>query len=126
MSRNKAVKELVDHNNRIVTSPSNIEAEAIDRLLSALIEAKAANTASKAEKIMKLVKDLDVVFFGGVLWGHIQVSWSGSATLPYHKGKAVLGWVVGDVFREEREVNVLYQAFAVHKLQPGPLQDQPQ
>ena len=97
VSRDQAVQELVNHNDRIVSSPTNIEAEANDRLVSALKKAKAANTASKVEKILKLVKDLDVVFFGGVLWGHIQVSWGSPAAFRCAKGKAILGWVVGDV-----------------------------
>lgn len=97
VSRDQAVQELVNHNDRIVSSPSNIEAEAIDRLVSALIKAKAATTTSKVEKIMKLVKDLDVVFFGGVLWGHIQVSWGGPAAFRSAKGTVILGWVVGEV-----------------------------
>ena len=96
VSRDQAVQELVDHNDRIVSSPSTVEAEAINRLVSALIKAKAANTASRVEKIVKLVEDLDVVFFGGVLWGHIQVSWGGPAAFRCSKGKVILGWVVGD------------------------------
>lgn len=119
MSRDQAVKELVDHNDRIVSYPANAEAEAIDRLVSALIKAKAANTASRVENIVKLVKDLDVVFFGGVLWGHIQVSWGGPALSAFRcaKGKVVLGWVVGEVLRKDREVNVLYQHFSIHRLE---------
>ena len=119
MSRDQAVQELVNHNDRIVSSPSNIEAEAIDRLVSALLKAKAANTASKVEKIVKLVEDLDVVFFGGVLWGHIQVSWGGPAAFRCAEGKVILGWVVGDVLREKREVNVLIRTSRYTGLGPG-------
>ena len=73
----QAVQELVNHNDRVISSPSRIEAEAIRRLLSALKRARTGSPNSKAENIVDLVKDLDVVFFGGVLWGHIDVSWSG-------------------------------------------------
>ena len=123
MSRDQALKELVDHNDRIVSYPSNAEAEAIDRLVSALIKAKAANTTSRVEKIVKLVKDLDAVFFGGVLWGHIQVSWGGPAAFRCARGQVVLGWVVGEVLREEREVNVLHQHFSIQRLEPRSMRD---
>ena len=126
VSRDQAVQELINHNDRIVSSPSNVEAEAIDRLVSALIKAKAANTNSRVEKIVKLVKELDIVFFGGVLWGHIQVSWGGPAAFQCAKGKIMLGWVVGDILREDREVNVLYQDFAIYNRGPGTMRDSPQ
>lgn len=75
VSMDQAVQEVVNHNDRISSSPSEIEAKAIRRLSSALRNAKAGSPNSKAENIVDLVKDLDVVFFGGVLWGHIDVSW---------------------------------------------------
>ena len=92
MSRDQAVQEVVNHNERALRSPSNVEAEATDRLVSAPIKAKAANTESRVVKIVELVKDLDIVFFGGVLWGHIQVSWGGPATFRWAAGKLILGY----------------------------------
>ena len=77
VSMDQAVQEVINHNDRMISSPSDIEAEAIRRLLAALKRAKAGSHNSKAENIVDLVKDLDVVFFGGVLWGHIEVSWGG-------------------------------------------------
>lgn len=128
VSRDQAVQEVVDHNERALRSPSNVEAEAIDRLVSALIKAKAANTESRVVKIVELVKDLDTIFFGGALWGHIQVSWGGPATFRGGAGKVILGWVVGDILREEREVNVFFllQDYAIHNFGPGSLRDPPQ
>ena len=127
MSRDQAVQEVVNHNERALRSPSNVEAEATDRLVSALVKAKAANTESRVVKIVELVKDLDIVFFGGVLWGHIQVSWGCPATFRWGAGKLILGWVVGAILREEREVNVFSpQVYAIHKFGPGPPRDPPQ
>ena len=77
VSLDQAVQEVVNHNDRMISSPSDTEAEAIRRLFSALENAKNGSPNSKAENIVDLVKDLDVVFYGGVLWGHIDVSWGG-------------------------------------------------
>ena len=127
VSQDQAVQEVVNHNERALRSPSNVEAEAADRLVSALIKAKAANTESRVVKIVELVKDLDIVFFGGVLWGHIEVSWGGPATFRWGAGQLILGWVLGDILRERTEVNVfLFQVYATHKSGPGPLRDPPQ
>ena len=76
VSLDRAVQELVNHNDRMLSTPSELEADAIRRLLSVVKKTKAGNSDSKAaKKIVKLIKDLDVVFFGGVLLGHIDVSW---------------------------------------------------
>ena len=80
MSMDQAVQELVNHNDRMLSSPSDKEAEAIRQLLSVLKKTKAGRLDSKAENIVDLVKDLDVVFFGGVLFGHIDVSWGSPGT----------------------------------------------
>ena len=84
VSMDQAVQEVVNHNDRISSSPSETEAKAIRRLSSALRNAKAGSPNSKAENIVDLVKDLDVVFFGGVLWGHIDVSWGGQGAFWNH------------------------------------------
>ena len=126
VSRDQAVQEVVNHNERALRSPSNVEAEAADRLVSALIKAKAANTESRVVKIVELVKDLDIVFFGGVLWGHIEVSWGGPATFRWGAGQLILGCVVGDILRGGRLMCLFFQVYAIHKFGPGPLRDPPQ
>ena len=120
VSRDQAVQDVVNHNERVLRSPSNVEVEAIDRLLSALLKAKAANTESRVVKILELVKDLDIVFFRGVLWGHIQVSWGGPATFRWGAGQLILGWVVGDILREGREVNVFSSLRFTRYVKSGP------
>ena len=75
MSPDQAVQELVNHNDRVISSPSDKEVEAIRRLHSAVGKARAGNADSGAEIVLRLVKDFDVVFYGGVLSGHIDVCW---------------------------------------------------
>ena len=77
MSPDQAVQEVVNHNDRMISSPSKKEAEAVRRLHSAVEKAAAGSPDGRAEKIVKLVKDLDVVFYGGFLLGHIDVFWGG-------------------------------------------------
>ncbi len=91
VSRDQAIQDLVNHHNRMISSPSELEAAAIRRLHSAVKKAK-------AENIVKLVKDLDVVFFGGVLLGHIDVSWGGPVAFRSYNKDAndILGSVICD------------------------------
>lgn len=84
VSRDQAVQDVVDHNDRMISSTSDIEAKTIRRLFSAMHRAKTGSPNSKTENIVDLVKYLDVVFFGGVLWGHIDVSWGNSGTFRHH------------------------------------------
>ena len=77
MSWMQAILDVVNHNNRMINQPSVKEAKAIGRLSSAVNKAWAGVPHSGAENIVDLVKDLDVVFYGHVLWGHIDVSWGG-------------------------------------------------
>lgn len=77
VSPEQAVQEVVNHNHRMITSPSKKEAEAVRRLHSAVEKAAAGNPGGRAEKIVRFVEDLDVVFYGGRLLGHIDVSWGG-------------------------------------------------
>ena len=73
----KAVLDVDMHNGRMINQPSVKEAKAIDRLSYAVYNARAKVPHCGAEMIMDLVKDLDIVFYGRVLWGHINVSWGG-------------------------------------------------
>ncbi|KAK0511328.1 hypothetical protein JMJ35_005901 [Cladonia borealis] len=77
VSWKQAIQDVVKHNNRMIKHPSAKEVKAIARLSSAVSEAWAGVPHSGAETIVNLVKDLDVVFYGHVLWRHIDVSWGG-------------------------------------------------
>ena len=92
VSPEEAVQEVVNHNHWMITSPSKKEAEAVRRLHSAVEKAAAGNPGGRAEKIVKLVEDLDVVFYGGRLLGHIDVSLGGQMAFWAIGGNAKHAW----------------------------------
>ena len=84
LSPDEAVQELVNHNNRIMRSPTKKELKAISRLTAAVDVAKTENRDGMVEHIVDLVNDLDVVFFGGFLSAHIEVVWGDPTDFMNH------------------------------------------
>lgn len=71
----QAVQEVVIHNDRVMSSPSKREQAAINRLTAFVAAARTGGHKGKAERIVEWLHDLDVVFFGGTLTGHVDAFW---------------------------------------------------
>ena len=104
----KAVFDVERHNGQIFNHQSVKEAKAIDRLHFAVTKARSKVPHCGAEMIVDLIKDLDVVFYGHVLRGHIKVSWGDPEVFSDVDPKRVGGYVVHDIRLGDRHANVLF------------------
>ena len=75
MSASQANREIVQHNDQRKVLSSH-ERDAIERLVSSLNDAGRCRWGP--DLIIKMFPDLDIVFFGGVLRGHVRVLWGTS------------------------------------------------
>ena len=75
--RGKTFREAVMHSERIMSSPSEPECSTIARVSAIVDAADRGDPDSDPKGIIHLLNDLDVIFFGGVLSGNVDVAWSG-------------------------------------------------